>query len=235
MAKTSPYEAAALVLDLSNTYQKNLDQLGWNGTQQISTYYEQSITNLSIKQAFIDTGYIVFTPTDGDGSINNDLMTSNQNANYLWGGSGDDIVDGQGGDDRLFGANGNDLLYGRAGNDRLDGGENDDWLIGGTGNDELNGGNGDDTFVFNIGDGQDKINDLSTGADTVLFNGIKSTDIKITRNGNNSLIDYGTTDKLTFGLSDRFTANFNVKFKFSDGVTWNYSDFASRIIWRVCQ
>ncbi|WJM91720.1 retention module-containing protein [Pseudomonas brenneri] len=70
----------------------------------------------------------------------------------LLGGSGDDILFGQGGNDYLDGGKGNDILLGGTGNDTL---------IGGKGNDILIGGTGADTFVWRAGDtGNDVIKDF---------------------------------------------------------------------------
>ena len=71
---------------------------------------------------------------------------------------------GGGGNDKLDGGAGNDYLSGGDGNDDLDGGDGDDFLSGGDGNDKLDGGKGadmmlggagnDEFFVgFNEGDG----------------------------------------------------------------------------------
>ncbi len=86
----------------------------------------------------------------------------------MYGGDGDDILNGGGfddveftGSDRLIGGNGNDILIGGFGNDILDGGNGDDILNGAGGNNlfggsslgvgEINiltGGAGADTFVL---------------------------------------------------------------------------------------
>ncbi|MCK9739925.1 hypothetical protein LT707_25530, partial [Pseudomonas syringae pv. syringae] len=48
-------------------------------------------------------------------------------------------------------------LYGNGGNDTLSSGNGNDILSGGKGNDFLSGGVGSDTYLFNLGDGQDTI------------------------------------------------------------------------------
>ncbi|WP_319800866.1 M10 family metallopeptidase C-terminal domain-containing protein [Rhodobacter sp. KR11] len=63
-------------------------------------------------------------------------------------GSGDDTVLGAGEDNGLWGGAGNDRLEGRGGDDHLEGGEGDDLLSGGAGNDLLDGGSGADTVTF---------------------------------------------------------------------------------------
>ena len=74
---------------------------------------------------------------------------------------------------QLFGNGGSDTLTGGAGDDVLVGGEvfvgegAADTLIGGAGNDQLEGGTGDDAYVFNLGDGQDRIVDSAVREDPV--------------------------------------------------------------------
>jgi Ca2+-binding RTX toxin-like protein len=86
-------------------------------------------------------------------------------ADALDGGSASDTLQGAGGDDALDGGAGNDLLYGGAGADVL---------VGGTGNDTLAGGSasgpgddGIDTYVFQLGDGVDRIDAPSTPGDGI--------------------------------------------------------------------
>ena len=81
----------------------------------------------------------------------------------LSGTSGADFLTGGGGDDMLWGNAGADTLSGMGGKDFLDGGNGADTLIGGAGADTLRGGAGLDTFVFNAGDGSDKILDFQDG------------------------------------------------------------------------
>ena len=65
------------------------------------------------------------------------------------------------------------------------GGDGDDILYGGAGDDILEGGHGDDTYVFNIGDGHDRIFDLSTNWEAnnkiVFGEGISLSDLVFTR------------------------------------------------------
>jgi Ca2+-binding RTX toxin-like protein len=53
-------------------------------------------------------------------------------------------------------------LYGGSGNETLKGGNGDDILHGGAGVDHLEGGTGDDVYLFNLGDGDDVINDYDS-------------------------------------------------------------------------
>ena len=87
---------------------------------------------------------------------------------------------GLGGNDSIVGGIANDLLYGDDGNDTMYGYEGDDTLVGGTGNDYLEGGEGDDTYIFNKGDGEDRIFDANGLADEVRL-GHESIDVVFER------------------------------------------------------
>lgn len=69
------------------------------------------------------------------GEAGNDRLVGGR---LLLGGSGADILDGQGGDDTLDGGSGADDLRGGAGHDQLDGGSGADIIRGGAGYDTVN-------------------------------------------------------------------------------------------------
>ncbi|NJD07541.1 MAG: hypothetical protein FIA97_13745 [Methylococcaceae bacterium] len=94
------------------------------------------------------------------GGLGDDELQGNDGNDRLDGGSGDDRLFGQGGDDTLLGGLGSDVLVGDAGNDRLSGGVGSDSLFGGEGNDTLSGGAGRDLYIYNLGDGEDVIEDF---------------------------------------------------------------------------
>lgn len=71
-------------------------------------------------------------------------------------------------------------LHGLAGNDSLVGGIANDTLIGGEGKDYLRGGEGDDVYIFNKGDGEDRIFDANGLADEVRL-GHESIDVVFER------------------------------------------------------
>ncbi|NET72630.1 MAG: hypothetical protein F6K62_17375, partial [Sphaerospermopsis sp. SIO1G2] len=62
---------------------------------------------------------------------------------------------------------GNDILNGEAGDDYIQGNNGNDTLNGGTGNDNLEGNGGNDTFIFELNHGEDVISDF-VGADDVI-------------------------------------------------------------------
>lgn len=114
------------------------------------------------------------------------------------------VLDGGAGRDNLRGDTGNDVLNGNGGRDRLTGGDGDDVLSGGRGRDVLDGGLGDDTFVFNEGDGFDRIRNFDLlGDDTLQLN----------VDGINSVEDFLGTLESVRDAGDAVSATFN----FGDG------------------
>lgn len=97
------------------------------------------------------------------GGEGDDLINGNLGNDQLHGEGGDDILNGGSGNDALYGDAGNDALSGGIGNDKLFGGDGNDTLDGGTGNDNIQGGAGDDIILFDIkdiisgGDGHDTL------------------------------------------------------------------------------
>lgn len=85
---------------------------------------------------------------------------------------GDVLTGGHTTSNVLSGNDGNDTLFGNGGNDTLLGGNGRDILVGGTGADLLTGGSGADTFVFNRGDGIDRITDFSVAEDVIRLQGL---------------------------------------------------------------
>ncbi|MET8678005.1 calcium-binding protein [Streptomyces sp. NPDC004647] len=69
---------------------------------------------------------------------------------------GNDTINGGPGNDTISGLGGNDTIHGNAGNDTLNGDEGNDTLNGNTGNDTLTGGSGNDTL--NGHEGSDTLN-----------------------------------------------------------------------------
>ncbi|GAA2439579.1 calcium-binding protein [Streptomyces macrosporus] len=84
----------------------------------------------------------------GDGM---DHLMGDSSNQRMWGGRGDDMIEGYGGDDTVhagpgddhaMGGDGRDIVLGGPGNDTLDGEGGDDLVCGGTGKDALEGGPG---------------------------------------------------------------------------------------------
>ncbi len=102
------------------------------------------------------------------GSAYADNLRGNEAANWIYGGAGDDVAYGRGGDDFLLGGGGADWLYGNDGNDSLYGEAGNDYLIGGAGIDVLFGGDGNDVLFGEDGNdhllGGSGANQLDGGA-----------------------------------------------------------------------
>jgi RTX calcium-binding nonapeptide repeat (4 copies) len=118
----------------------------------------------------------------------------------------------------LFGGNGDDKLTGGAGNDILDGGSGNDRVVGGKGADTAFLGAGNDTFVWNNGDGSDKV-DGQAGFDTLVFNGnntegstedISISANKLTRTQGTITMDLNSVERIelnALGGKDNITIN----------------------------
>jgi len=112
------------------------------------------VNGVRLGQFAVPAGGIVMDSGNGNDAI---LISQNvSSAAEIYGGAGNDLIAGGGGNDRIFGEDGNDVLLGGSGNDRLDGRAGDDLLYGGLGNDVLIGGLGDDWVFGGLGfDGLD--------------------------------------------------------------------------------
>jgi Ca2+-binding RTX toxin-like protein len=90
-----------------------------------------------------------------------DSINGANGAEEIYGGAGDDTLEGGGAEtdssrDSLFGGDGNDILDSGL---RASTGDVGGSLTGGPGNDQLFGSSGVDRYFFNLGDGQDTVND----------------------------------------------------------------------------
>ncbi|WP_405339384.1 hypothetical protein [Fibrobacter sp.] len=89
------------------------------------------------------SGNKVNEPAAFTANYGNDWIEGNDGSDVIFGDSGDE----NGGIDRIFGGSGNDLIDGDGGNDNIDGGIGEDVIYGGRGNDVLDGG-ADNDIVF---------------------------------------------------------------------------------------
>ena len=140
----------------------------------------------------------------------------NERDNVMFGWDGDDILIGGAGNDTLSGGFGINILDGGEGDDILNSQGKGDILIGGTGNDILNGCKRDDQYEFEIGHGQDVINDFHTSTDLkwsrnkVIFKGANLADAEFIRSGKDMVIRaYRSEDSVTF--SNYFDDSFEGK------------------------
>ncbi|MEO0680485.1 MAG: fasciclin domain-containing protein [Pseudomonadota bacterium] len=158
-----------------------------------------------------------------------DLMRGGKGDDALTGGGGSDIGLGARGDDALFGGGASDklhggrgadalkggqagdLLYGGKGEDDVDGGDGRDLVVGGRGDDEitggagadiLRGGRGEDVFVYETGDGRDRVGDFKPGADALDLSDLglasfAAFEALAQGRGPNTVLDFGDGDVLT--------------------------------------
>jgi Ca2+-binding RTX toxin-like protein len=80
------------------------------------------------------------------------VLSGDGGNDVIYGGVGEDLIDGGTGNDNLFGGDDDDFLDGNSGADYLFGGDQRDTLIGNTGSDTLEGGNGNDEFIITDND-----------------------------------------------------------------------------------
>lgn len=116
----------------------------------------------------------VLLPADllqSDGSNGVDFIIDDNDGNVIRTGKDNDLVDGNGGDDKLLLGRGDDVGVGGDGNDVIIGGRGMDMITGGKGDDSLFGGRDADVFIFNTGDGRDKINGFEDGLDLIDLSG----------------------------------------------------------------
>ncbi|MDO8742744.1 MAG: putative Ig domain-containing protein [bacterium] len=124
----------------------------------------------------------------------------------------------------ILGTSGDDYLYGDDGNNTLE---------GRTGNDAMYGGEGSDVYIFNPGDGQDKIYDIDSAAgnrDTIRFGaGIAASDISLVRSNNDLVFDIGGAgDSLTiWNWGDGVDTRIELV-EFVDGTVWDSADLQER-------
>ncbi len=133
-----------------------------------------------------------------------DRILAGEGGDYVRSGPGDDVVYGEGGADIIFGGKGNDYLRGGwrddylnggPGDDKLVGDQNKDVLVGGKGNDYLLGGEDSDVFVFEFGDGQDRISVFVSGEDKIEIYGSTWEEVHVRQIVDSTyVIEYGESD-----------------------------------------
>ncbi|WP_024850844.1 calcium-binding protein [Hydrogenovibrio kuenenii] len=105
----------------------------------------------------------------------------------------------------------------------------DDVIIGGKGNDRMVGGTGNDTYEFNVGDGQDAINDNSsvTGeVDQILLHGVAKEDVAFTTNNwGDLLVHYGDSDQIIIENSLESERYQIEQIVFDDGSSYTSEEF----------
>ena len=138
-----PASKVSIVIDPCDSTKKALEIDGTNNSDTITVTKSGSAQGKAVvkingvnKGTFSFSGSIVVYGNGGSDNISIDSAITR--SAYIWGGDGNDTVNGGGG---------NDLVFGQAGDDSLNGNGGRDILVGGDGTDKLNGGSGDDLLI----------------------------------------------------------------------------------------
>lgn len=118
---------------------------------------------------------------------------------WLGGSRNDDVLTGDNDRNYLFGRQGSDTLIGNGGSDWLDAAVGDDIIEAGTGTDGMLGGQGRDQFIFNAGDGYDVIGDFSVIDDILDFS---SFGFSSKQDVLDLVIDNGSATRIALGGAD---------------------------------
>ena len=135
-----------------------------------ANYDTIDLTGLSNAVSVVFSGQGAGTITD---SVTGDTITFSgieqliltDQADVVYGGSGNENIDAGAGDDTVSTGTGDDSILGGAGNDSLVGGDGNDTVVGGAGNDYVAAFAGNDLLIG--GDGNDTIFSLGGGNDTL--------------------------------------------------------------------
>lgn len=220
--------------------------LDWSVTRTVdNNFYLVTLNNV---------GYS-FDPLIGSG----DVLYGGAGDDWIFGGYGEDFIDAGSGNDVAFGEAGNDVIFGRdgddvlvgdnaasvsganEGSDYLDGGDGadqifgsgaDDIVIGGRGDDILVGNAGKDVYMFNRGDGSDKVFDDSTGPEaSVLMFGDGFDQSQLVLRPGSLQLDFGNGDKVDVLNFDHNDPNAAVAFEnlvFANGTSLSFSEVLAR-------
>ena len=129
-------------------------------------------------------------------------------------------------------------LVGDDGVDYLLGTNGDDRIIGGKGNDFLSGGAGNDIYFYNLGDGQDIIDNADsdiTSVDTLSFGeGISPDDLYLGRSDNDLVVKIGNTTDF-IAIRNHFTDGSMDQFVFADGTVWDALGITNQLVNRLTE
>ena len=146
-------------------------------------------------------------PTSNDrvvifGGDGNDDLEGSSETGIVFGGDGNDTLrggwgvytlSGGGGDDQIYGSGDKSTLIGGTGSDLLDGRSRTGVFIGGQGDDEILGTQGSDNYFYYAGDGKDRILERShfDSTDTLTFGtSISPSDINISADGSDLILSH---------------------------------------------
>ncbi|WP_295088663.1 calcium-binding protein [Ruminococcus sp.] len=231
----------------------------------LKEYFSNSakrIENIKFRDGSIMTYEDVCYITNSQvGTSNDDTINGYTETNYIWGIGGNDKIYGDQSDDYMLGGDGDDTItladnclgmlfaeagnnyaYGMNGNDTIILGDGDDFIWGGKGDDVIRSGGGNDIIYYELGDGNDYIDDTngkgmypSKGYDVLwLGEGISSGEVQVTFSDNYNefnLTISRTGEKITMpgNMYSGTTPVFPIEeIHFADGTTWNRLDLLER-------
>ncbi len=154
------------------------------------------------------------------GTSDNDTIAGSTRADRLYGLAGNDSLTGGGNGDILDGGAGDDTLDGGSANDTLFGGAGNDTVIFGTGNDVAQDDAGDDTYVYEAGDGGDRVRDDGGTDAIVLGSAITPGDVTFSVDDDDIILTFAGGGSLTIqnGLIE---GNEIEEIRFDDSTVWN--------------
>ncbi|OKH30228.1 hypothetical protein NIES2119_31335 [[Phormidium ambiguum] IAM M-71] len=138
------------------------------------------------------------------GSIFNDEITGDANANIITAGYGNDLIYGREGNDSIYGETGEDAIFAQAGDDLIVGGKGADTIDGSTGDDTASYFNSETGVAVSLLTGKgwagDALGDTLTQIENLI--GSEFIDTLIGDNGNNRIDGLAGTDFIDGGLGD---------------------------------
>lgn len=138
------------------------------------------------------------------GSIYNDEITGDANANIITAGDGNDLIYGREGNDSIYGETGEDAIFAEAGDDLIVGGKGADTIDGSTGDDTASYFNSETGVAVSLLTGKgwagDALGDTLTQIENLI--GSEFIDTLIGDNGNNRIDGLAGTDFIDGGLGD---------------------------------
>ncbi len=172
-----------------------------------------------LRPAVTNVGLIRVFAGAGNDTVSLDETNGPLPVAALFGGAGNDGLNGSSAADRLYGESGNDVLEGGRGNELLEGGRGNDFVDGNQGGDTAVLGDGNDTFQWDAGDGSDVV-DGDAGHDVMVFNGAAAGEafdvsahgsrVLFTRSVGTITMDLGGIEEIdthALGGADTFTAH----------------------------
>ncbi|WP_308427538.1 calcium-binding protein [Saccharospirillum salsuginis] len=196
---------------LSETFFESSDENDWQTNDNLAIVPPNAryMDILLILEVDADTGVAAFADNisatiqfelNDSGYTGTSFVFGTSASDELTGTSSSDLIKGFLGNDVIHGDNGSDVIYGGLGDDVIHSGNGSDIIHGGVGNDILYADgsayrNDVDTFVFQEGDGQDRVINYHRdyrSDDILKFEEVTDESISFVQNGDHLQVHYGT-------------------------------------------